>query len=286
MKQFTKTLLAGAIALAATGVAEAKIAPTVDPLQYTGSEAVLTIWNTTLEKSFSLDLGMQQSAFLADTNLTRNWSLSDANLTSFLAGNGVSDNIIYSIVSGSSSLSTSTSSFVSGGIYNSLTKKAASLTDYGLVTTSSNTLAEFSAVQTSSTQINNANTAVANNNLNLNTAANEVSGLIATNASVYATLADTGYAGTAFGTNLNGVLNSVNIFADQSSALNVFRASLNPALTTQTAYAQFNGQYHLNLAASTLSYSVAAVPLPAAVWMFGAGLMGVLRLTRRKSMAV
>jgi hypothetical protein len=40
------------------------------------------------------------------------------------------------------------------------------------------------------------------------------------------------------------------------------------------------------LAGNTLSYApaaVSAVPLPAAVWMFGAGLMGVLRLNRRKS---
>jgi hypothetical protein len=38
-----------------------------------------------------------------------------------------------------------------------------------------------------------------------------------------------------------------------------------------------NGLLHYTPAA------VSAVPLPAAVWMFGAGLMGVLRLNRRKS---
>ena len=39
------------------------------------------------------------------------------------------------------------------------------------------------------------------------------------------------------------------------------------------------------LAGNTLSFApaVSAVPLPAAVWMFGAGLMGVLRLNRRKA---
>ncbi len=45
-----------------------------------------------------------------------------------------------------------------------------------------------------------------------------------------------------------------------------------------------------NLTGNTLTYTSAAapaaVPLPAAVWMFGAGLMGVLRLTRRKSAAI
>jgi hypothetical protein len=43
------------------------------------------------------------------------------------------------------------------------------------------------------------------------------------------------------------------------------------------------------LAGSTLTFApagVSAVPLPAAVWMFGAGLMGLLRITRRKAAAI
>ena len=42
----------------------------------------------------------------------------------------------------------------------------------------------------------------------------------------------------------------------------------------------------LTFAAPVVVTPPAAVPLPAAVWMFGAGLMGMLRLNRRKSMAV
>lgn len=53
----------------------------------------------------------------------------------------------------------------------------------------------------------------------------------------------------------------------------------------------FAGQWKLagnalTFAAPAITPPPAAVPLPAAVWMFGAGLMGVLRLNRRKSMAV
>jgi hypothetical protein len=43
------------------------------------------------------------------------------------------------------------------------------------------------------------------------------------------------------------------------------------------------------LTGNTLTFSaagVSAVPLPAAVWMFGAGLMGLLRITRRKSVEI
>ncbi|UOA10533.1 VPLPA-CTERM sorting domain-containing protein [Methylobacter sp. S3L5C] len=47
---------------------------------------------------------------------------------------------------------------------------------------------------------------------------------------------------------------------------------------------QFAGSW--TLAGNTLSFSapapISAVPLPAAVWFFGAGLMGMLRLNRRK----
>jgi hypothetical protein len=285
MKQFTKTLLVAAIALAVTGVAEAKIASPVDATQFTGSEAVLTIWNTTLQKSFSLDLGVKQSAFLADTTSTRNWDFStDANLISFLANNGQSDDIIYNVVSGSGSTNNQ-SALVSGGIYNGLTKKAASLSSYGLITTSSNSFADFKLVTSTSTKINNGISAVAGNIVALNSASGQSAGLDADNVSVYAaTPADQGYAGTAFGTNLDGKLGSFNVFGDQSSTLDVFRASLNPTTGSGVVFTQFAGTYKLNLAAGTLQYS--AVPLPAAVWMFGAGLMGMLRLNRRKSMAV
>jgi|CXWL01.1.fsa_nt_gi hypothetical protein len=43
------------------------------------------------------------------------------------------------------------------------------------------------------------------------------------------------------------------------------------------------GSYNLSL--TSLTFTPSAVPLPAAVWMFGAGLMGLLRATRRKSLA-
>jgi len=46
----------------------------------------------------------------------------------------------------------------------------------------------------------------------------------------------------------------------------------------------FTGKW--TLSGNTLAYAATAVPLPAAVWLFGAGLMGLLGLNRRKSMTV
>jgi hypothetical protein len=57
-----------------------------------------------------------------------------------------------------------------------------------------------------------------------------------------------------------------------------------PVFTTSDVH--LLGNFNLNLAGNALSFTpagVSAVPLPAAVWMFGAGLMGVLRANRRKS---
>jgi hypothetical protein len=289
MKKFNKTLLVAAMALAATGTAQARISNVTNAAQFTGSELVLTVWNTTLEKSFSQDLGVKQSDFLANTSLVRNWTINDANLTNFLAGNGANDNIIYNVASGSSSLS-GQSALVSGGIYDGLTKKTASLTGYGLVTTGTGTLADFSAVTNSSAKINNASSAINGNNLNVNAGSNEITGADTVNASLFAaTPADTGYAGTAFGTNFDGTLGSFNTTAAVGSDLSLFRASLNPALTSQAVFAEYDNKINFSVAGGvgTLKFApvVSAVPLPAAVWLFGAGLMGVLRLNRRKSIA-
>lgn len=60
----------------------------------------------------------------------------------------------------------------------------------------------------------------------------------------------------------------------------------NPVGVSTTDNTIFNvGDFNLS-AAGLLTFTpagVSQVPLPAAVWMFGAGLMGVLRLTRRKA---
>jgi len=89
---------------------------------------------------------------------------------------------------------------------------------------------------------------------------------IANNPTVaYGSTADFWYGGTHIGTSrsLANVTTSGVVLLAQSDIASV-------------------GQF--TLAGNTLAFTApAAVPLPAAVWMFGAGLMGVLRLNRRKS---
>lgn len=45
-----------------------------------------------------------------------------------------------------------------------------------------------------------------------------------------------------------------------------------------------NGKWHVNAASGTVSY-ISAVPIPATVWLFGSGLLGLVGISRRKSTA-
>lgn len=44
----------------------------------------------------------------------------------------------------------------------------------------------------------------------------------------------------------------------------------------------FAGTWSVNAAAGTLNYTVSAVPVPAAVWLFGSGLLGLVGISRRR----
>jgi len=59
----------------------------------------------------------------------------------------------------------------------------------------------------------------------------------------------------------------------------------NNSTPVSTASAPFSIIFNRGLAEVEFENAVSAVPLPAAVWMFGAGLMGMLHLNRRKSIA-
>ena len=68
-------------------------------------------------------------------------------------------------------------------------------------------------------------------------------------------------------------------FVDSFSVL----ANINSILGTQklqaSDYALING-----LSVGLTAYTVTAVPLPQAVWLFGAGLLGMLKLSKRKNL--
>jgi len=77
---------------------------------------------------------------------------------------------------------------------------------------------------------------------------------------------------------------SINLYFDTTNSYSVVSRG-----KTVTGYeylpsdAQLLGQVTLNGSTLTINSGVSAVPLPTAVWMFGAGLMGLLGLNRRKA---
>lgn len=289
MKLNKLALAVAGAAMLATGVAEAKIEQTATATTFTGSELVLNVWNQTASQSYALDLGVFQYEIYADPTAARSWTLNDANFSSFLAGVATGNNVTYNVVSGSSSLSSSTSAIASGPLAGQQAKST-SIANYGLLTTlnSANTLVDFSTQLTTRTSINTAISGVSGMIVNVNGGSGESAGLVANEASMFAaTSGSLGYAGTEFGTNIKNSLGNLN----NSAALGEALSFVNAYTTTGTnnLYRQFSNVWKLNVAngVGTLSYgpAVAQVPVPAAAWMFLSGIMGLLASTRRKTAA-
>lgn len=280
--------IAGATMLA-TGVAEARIEGVSTAQTYTGSELVLNIWNQTSENSYSLDLGVFQYEMYADPTTARSWTLSDANFGTFLGSQAATDTVVYNVASGATQKSTSTALITEGPLAGQQ-KKATSLANWGLLTTlnQANTLAEFQTQLNATTKIANAvSNGVSPMIIGVNGGAGQSDLSISTDVdvSLFATLGATGYAGTGFGGNLNNALGNLS----NSAAIGESLAFVN-AYSTSTGsgnlYRQFDNVWTLKVAngVGTLAYGpvAAAVPVPAAVWMFLTGVMGMLASTRRK----
>jgi len=286
MKLLTKAVAVAIAAMAVTGVAEARIADVAQPVTFDGSEMVFSVWNPVLKQSYALDLGLKQSSFLLDTTGTRSWTVNDQNFIDFWNATSATGGSRYQVASGSSSLNTTTALInAPGADTHGMTKKAASLKNYGLLVTGDavHTLAQF---QTASAATGaQALTTTHGYFTDVNGGAGEAAGNNATNASYYAVDNTVlGYFEKAWGTNLDQKLGSFNTTAEVGTDASFFWFKKNATGSANLFEQLASWNFSVNgNGIGTLVYAPTAVPLPAAVWLFGAGLMGVLRATRRKS---
>lgn len=253
MKKFNKTLLAAALMVAA-GSANAAISTLND-----ASELYMSVYDSTSKNTYSLDTGLTLATLLANVS-----------------------NTAYSFSKDLSTDTNWTTNFKNVASFNAAT------TSYGLLVASNinpNVLATSTAVgglppADTDGQVEQMVTAIKSH-------AQEISsGIALVNGSKVVN--DSGVAVTGQFNDFNiifGNQTTASIAAAYGSKVSFFNETYQPDPTgnfNMAVVQEFAGQWQL--AGNTLSF--APVPLPAAVWMFGAGLLGMLRLNRRKSMAV
>ena len=245
-----------------TGVAEARIQAIGDATA-DGSELLLNVVNFTKENSYTLDLGVTIAQFLANPSQSLSFALSDNNFQSFASAYTAGDNVTWGVSGGHQKL-----------------EVEEDLPLWGFYTTS--VVATPAQFDTNVADVNNTQGV-------WNTLVSEIQTQDANsnNLSTFKTVGQLGYTvpfGNDFQTALpfvaQGSLGEQLAFVQEGLDLEVGDFDT-------TKLVAFAGQWSLSLANASLTYSVATstVPLPGAVWMFGAALMGMLGVGRRKAIA-
>jgi len=271
MKKFKalKTVLAASVLVAASGAANAAYVTA----QGHPSSVVLTAFDTTLNVGYVRDLGIKYDTFYA--NLSAGNALAglntagDATFTSTFAASNIND-IQWNITAG------------------------LDLTDPDdrLLTSA----ADGTSPWTNNSTMGGAsgNMSIFFDNLNTGSCAGAIvcagGGSEPGNAAVFygdkfngaiTTFSNAAYLDDSAVTSTNKVLD-IFVLSKTLGAPNFFgNAEYEPGLVTTTD-ASFNANFRLLADGTLTNQDLSAVPLPAAVWMFGAGLMGFIGIGRRR----
>jgi len=271
MKLLGKSIAVAVLAASATGAAQASVATQGSS---TGSELVFNLVNYTAQNSYVLDLGVTIADFVANPNQTFAFNLNDANFTSFASAYSVGDNVTWGV----------------SGSYETV-QQLSDLDIFGFYTTSvSSNPAVFDA---NTADINNTQGVWKNDLVQPNDTLDDSS----FNHSSFATAAADGtspgtkYTGAIVGNDFNTALPFVAQGAVGSSLFFVReKVNVDDFDTGELASYSNVWKFVMNGNTGALSFASASVPpasvpLPAAVWMFGAGLMAMLRANRRQTLA-
>ncbi len=244
-------ILAASVALAMSGVANAAI------LQSNGGvgsgELFLTAWDEAGQQSYSLDLGIREADFLANTSQTLSYDLSgDANFANFMNNSGV----VYAIAGGDDSFWDPST--------------------YGFVITSSSGIDSVRSGALNDSMIGGVVGSIDVMALNSNADAGDVLDPNL-NLSSYSVPGDTGYFGVGTWSVNAGGKPFVTI-GNIDSTIPFYFAGIGSDYRTGIV-TEMPNVWKLT---STGQLTYSAVPVPAAVWLFGSGLLGLVSVARRR----
>ncbi len=247
-------ILAASVVFAMSGAANAAI------LQSNGTvgsgELFMTAWDMVGQQSYALDLGILQRDFLANPSMTLSYDLSnDANFAPFLNNSDT----IYAIAGGDDSFQVAST--------------------YGVVITSSSSIDTVLLGNATQAMIGSVVTSIDVMAGKSNTAAGDVLDP-SLNLSGYAVPGDTGYAGDAtWSVNAGGSPFVTTTAIDNTSPFYFAGIASDYATGVVTELPNV----WLLTSTGQLTYApVSAVPVPAAVWLFGSGLLGLVSVARRR----
>ncbi len=263
-------ILAASVALATltmSGVANASIQRTTKLLD---GELFLTAWDQAAQQSYSRDLGVLQHNFLANTSQTRTFNLNtldtgtaDANWTKFITTGSKGVGVVYTVTSANQSW------------------KVPDYSTRGLLTTSPSTVADIMQSTGNDSLLSNSLAAIDIFALDSNAAAGDaLTTTSSANNSSFSVIGDTGYFGKPTW-NINDGGKSFLTIGDIDNSVPFYSVlMLGDYSTVQPT--KLPNVWKLTKAGDLTYAPVSAVPVPAAVWLFGSGLLGLVSVARRR----
>lgn len=265
--KLTLTALTAAIAMATGAVQAAVILPSTDVNNTGGSELVLSIYNPTTKDTYALDTGITFNGFNGAGSYSFNIA-SDPNLAGAFAG-GLNSSLLWSLNAGDGTVAGSSVPQAGDRMWSTIVTNTNpsgmnGTAIIGSVSAFTQYLSSVNTLGTHPSQTNGSDFVLGNNP--------GTYGLLGTNWGGNATFNATG----AVGSSLYFMLAAETCQSGFGGA-NCPTTGVNPQFTFAP------GQWNLSTA-GVLSYNgVSAVPVPAAVWLFGSGLLGLVGVARRRA---